>query len=211
MERDDSKSVTSLNLGNEIYDPSLRDGGKIIFNNEVPVEFRSDETKQSEMVILRFKIIEIKEKDQLSLLVIELTSESNIFFLFELTFNNEDFNQFKKEQKMETEFAEFPQVLIEILTEVAKQTDVFNINFTLKKDHGSLNIQQILKFKTVDIFSLGFIPAPDDYVRDQIQYRYNTVRMEAITARAELNNLYSMLKIKNPGALKQIKNHRSIK
>ena len=210
MSQNDSKSVTSFNLGNEICDPSLRYGGEIIFNNEVPIEFRSDETKQSEMIILRIKIIEVKEDDQLSLLIIELTSESDIFFLFELTFNNEDFNKFKKEQKMNTSFEEFPHILIEILTEAAKQTEVYSINFTLMEDHGSLNVQQILKFKTVDIFSLGFVPSPDEYVRDQIQYRYNTVRIAANTSRAELSNLYSMLKIKNPGVFKQMK-HRSSK
>jgi hypothetical protein len=195
---------------NGLCDPSLKDGGEIVFDEEIPLEIRSgDGTDESELIVIRFKIIVHEDDGVLQQVRLEITSDSDLFFLYESTFTTQDYAELQARQKLKIDFGEFPHVLRDILAQNSGGKGEFSVVFVQDaRSHGILSFQQNLKLKSVEIFALEFVPASDELVRDQIQYRYNLARSKLKIAKADLDDLYAMLKIKNPSVLKQVRSSR---
>jgi hypothetical protein len=203
------KQMSGRGVESALYDPSLGEGGECVFDKEIPVEIRSWEGEESEAILVRIKVIIHAEDGGLRQLRIELTSENDVFFLYESTFTAQDYADLQSKQKLKIDFDRFPQVLVNIIAKNVDSKGEFTLAFLQDaRNHGVLIFQQNLQFKSVEIFSLEFVPAQDEFVRDQIQFRYNLARSELKAARAELSDLYSMLKIKNPSVLKQMRTNR---
>lgn len=193
-------------MSDEIRDPSLCDGAEIAFDNEIPLTIRVD--KEEEVKIVRFKIVVVKNKDdELTQVNIEIMCDSDLFLFFESKFTEDVFEKVKKDQELTIEFQEFAQMVIESLTQNAVSPDKFVLLFTESEsgDKGVLEFKQTLKFKAVQIFALEFTPVSNEYLKEQIQYRFNFAKAALKSARTDLNDLYSMLKIKNPNVLKQMR------
>ena len=190
-----------------LLDPSVRDGGRVYFDKEIPLQvFPEQDQEEPEVIITRMKIILFRNDQELETVRMELTTELDLFFLYEANYNEASFNQLKDEQKLEITFDEFPQLMADILEQYAQNSEEYFVTFKQNNQpSGILLFQQRLRFKSIDIFALEFVPAQDDYVKDQIQYRYNATRADAKAARTELNDLYALLKIKNPNILKTMK------
>ena len=172
-----NQGATHIDEG--LVDPSLRDGGEILFNKEIPLEVRSCEASESELLLVRFKIIAIGQDGQLAQVRLEISSDADVFFMLESQYTAEDFSKLQQAQQLTIPFEDFPKTLIELVVQNASDPDEFQLVFTRDSEtHGVLDFKQQLKFKSVDIFSLEFVPSSDEYVNDQIQYRFNVLRDE---------------------------------
>lgn len=193
-------------MSDEIRDPSLCDGAEIAFDNEVPLTIRVD--KEEEVKLVRFKIIVIKNKDdELSQVNIEIMCDSDLFLFFESKFTEDVFEKVKQDQALTIKFEEFAGMVIESLTQNVVKPEELEMTFTESEsgDKGLLEFKQKLKFKSVQIFALEFTPVSNEYLKEQIQYRFNFAKAALKSAKTDLNDLYSMLKIKNPNVLKQMR------
>ncbi|OHT06479.1 hypothetical protein TRFO_25507 [Tritrichomonas foetus] len=192
-----------------LLDPSTQDGGKVFFDKEIPLEIKPEsEEEENEVFLTRVKIIlhENESTGQLENVHLELTTDVDLFFFYEASYNEESYNVLKENQRLEITFDQFPELMKEVLEQYASNSDEYFVTFDRKSDDCcSMLFQQRLRFKCVDIFELEFSPASNDYVHDQIQYRFNLARAEVKSARTELSDLYALLKIKNPNVLKQMR------
>ena len=200
-------SQATPRVDDDLCDPSLIDGGEIIFNNEIPLRICAD--GESDEQIVRFKIITISNDDKLDEVRVEISCDSDLFLYFEARYPRAAFVELKSSQNLTIEFEEFADMLIESLTQNVKNKEEYECEFVESSDtEGILSFKQKLKFKSVDIFALKFEASTNEFVKAQIQYRFNTVHTDLKIARTELGDLYSMLKIKNPTVLKQMRTIR---
>ncbi|OHT13379.1 hypothetical protein TRFO_16471 [Tritrichomonas foetus] len=192
----------------DFNDPSLQGGGEIIFNNEVPVAIKSenDEEEDNATILVRIKIIVVNGGDDVPQHVrLEMLCDSDLFFLYEAEYAQEDFEILKKTEGLTIKFEEFPQLLVEIIEQYITEPDSYSLLFEQQSEEQStLRFQQQLKFKLIDILALDLKPASEEFVKDSIQYRYNAAKAEIKAAHTELNDLYALLKIKNPTVLKKM-------
>jgi hypothetical protein len=138
---------------------------------------------------------------------IELSSDADLFFFFESEYSEANYGELRDAQELTIDFAQFAPTLVEILNSSKKPEAGFT--FAFREDPSpSLSIQQALKFKTVKVFNLAFTGGSDEAVKERIQTRYNEARAEVAAIRADLDGIYSMLKIKNPSILKQARTTR---
>ena len=202
--------MSQVNAGHDdvdLHDPSLKDGGEVIFNNEIPLQIQGEQDSGEQIV--RFKIITIGEEDELNEVRVEISCDADLFMFFEAQYPRAEFDNLKKSQNLTIEFEEFAGMLIESLTQNVKNPEEYEVQFReTSETEGILEFKQKLKFKSVDIFSLKFTASSNEFVKEQIQYRFNSVRTDLKMARTELSDVYSMLKIKNPSVLKQVRTVR---
>ena len=59
------------------------------------------------------------EKDPLSVKV-EISSDNDIFFLYQITLNEDRYKSLQESQGLQTEFADFPQVILKMLNNCLK-------------------------------------------------------------------------------------------
>jgi hypothetical protein len=138
---------------------------------------------------------------------IDLSNDSDLFFVFESEYDERTFGDLRANQDLSLEFSEFPGALEGIFASAGSRDGEFTLQFT-DGDEPQLAVLQHLKFKTVTVFSLGFRQPSDEAIKDRFQNRYNEVRSELASVRADLTSVYAMLKIKNPSVLKQVKSPR---
>jgi hypothetical protein len=172
------------------------------FSGDVLLDYISSGDQVPSIVSVRVTI-SVVGSDPIESVRIELSNESDLFFLFEATYDSESYNDLRGAQDLTVDFADFPPALTDIFTAAAVRDGEFKLQFT---DDGEpmLTVQQGLKFKTVNVFSLHFNRPSDETVKNRIQMRYHEVRAQLAGVRENLNNVYAMLKIKNPSVLKQV-------
>lgn len=213
MNTGDETQAVNAGVDDGLLDPSLQEGGEIIFDSELLLCFitpnEQNEQRQSEVPV-RFKIIKREGDEGVEMVRVELSSDSDLFMYYESKFTEAEFEALQEQQDLKISFDKFPDTLTEILSTIGNKSSEFSIEFTTKDDEtaGTLKFVQQLKFKNVEIFSLEFTEPKDDFVRNQIQYRFNALQADLKAARSDLSDLCAMLKIKNPSVLKQMKPSR---
>lgn len=191
-----------------LQDPSLADGGEVVFDKEIPLNIReSDDPNAEETRIVRFKIVLIKDEDDGPREVnIEIFCDNDMFMFYSSKYTPDQFDQVKNNQGLTIEFAQFADMVIESLVQNVEKPEEYQMCFTeTSETAGLLEFQQKLKFKSVQIFALEFEAVSDEYLKEQIQYRFDVARQGLKEARQELGSVYSMLKIKNPNVIKQMR------
>jgi hypothetical protein len=138
---------------------------------------------------------------------IELSTESDLFFLLEAEYNPESYAALQKEQDLTIDFDQFPVALSDIFTSASSREGEFRLRLT-GDDEPVLTVIENLKFKTLTVFRLRFARPPDEKVKESIQERYEEVCAQLATVRHDLLNFYGILKIRNPSVLKQVKTSR---
>lgn len=194
----------------QIIDPSIQDGEVLIYKCEVILDLHekdSDEVQKDLDVLFRIFIIE--NGDTLENVRIEMTTDQNIFFVYNAEFNSETFEEVKSQQNLDIEFNEFPSVLQEMFEYSSKskrgQPNPYQISFFFGHDSTcTLSFQQKLRFKTVEIYSLNFLPASPESIQLIAQYRISSLIEEEKALKSQLADISSILKIKDPTVLRKI-------
>ena len=60
------------------------------------------------------------------------------------------------------------------------------------------------RYKFVELLSLNFLSSPEDVVRQQISYRYNSIKSRLALMQARLADVNALVKVKNPSLLLQL-------
>jgi len=77
--------------------------------------------------------------------------------------------------------------------------------FIMNRDgQARLDFIQNVSFKFVELLSVNFARSSDDVVRQQIAFRYNSVKSKLAVLQARLQDVVNVVKIKNPSLLLQL-------
>lgn len=147
-----------------------------LFTKRVPILFKSpDREDRREHVHLKMELQTLSSPLHKKELVVRLTDERDLFFLYTLRLGEEDFQSLKTQQGLLVDFAAFPQKFIDLLEmgirEEHKEMPKFVLHFvsqgsyTSERTTGILNVIETNPFKHLTHLSLKFIPGTDSDVK----------------------------------------------
>lgn len=122
-----------------------------------------------------------------------------------------NYKNLQKEQRLMVDYEEFPRVLIKMITSCIKEPENFLLTFvSTEPGRGQLNFIQNMEYKFVDLLSLQFVESPMPVIRQQISFRYNSLRSRLAMMHTKLQEVNNIVKLKNPSLLLQLqRNSRS--
>jgi|UniRef100_A0A7S4GG13 hypothetical protein len=200
----------------EEMDPSLADGHRVMYDREVPFELRTQESSQKPhdvgtLEAVKVKVLCLGEENSILSLRIELSSESDLFFHFCCNINQNGFRQLQDEQKLMCEFKGFASILLKMLNRCIKEPQSFLAVLILTSDgHAVLEFVQNMEYKFVELLVLPFKESPEYVIRQQISYRYNSLRSRMSVMQSRLQDVNALVKIKNPSLLMQLQRNSQL-
>lgn len=154
---------------------------------------------------LKIAVAPVEEGKPVEELHVELILESNIYFVARCVITNENWEEFKKQQKLKKN--ETLDTFVKSLTTVLEHVTANRTTYKAVFRKGVLTFKQQLEFKSVKIFALKFevLEPGNDYVREQAQSRY-TEKQHLLSERMYLlNDLFEHVEEKNPQLYQQLK------
>ena len=77
--------------------------------------------------------------------------------------------------------------------------------FFMQRDGSArLDFIQNMEYKFVELMSLTYIAAADDLAREQLTFRYNSMKARLALMQARLQDINALVKVKNPSLLLQL-------
>ncbi|CAJ1367820.1 unnamed protein product [Effrenium voratum] len=197
----------------EEMDPSLAEGHRVVYDREVPFELRvQDDAGPQEVGTLeaiRCKILALGEELSPQDCRIELTSENDLFFHFQHIVNERTFRDMQEQQKLMIDFPDYVAVVIKMLNNCIKEPHSFLAVFVMQRNgHARLDFIQNMEYKFVELLSLSFNASPEEVVRQQITFRYNSVKGRLALMQARLQDMSALVKVKNPSLLLQLQKEK---
>jgi len=193
----------------EETDPSLAQGHKVVYDRECPFELRvqADATPQEvgTLEAVRCKILVLGEEHSPQHIRVELTSENDLFFHFTHSADERGFRHMQEQQKLMVDFPEYVTVLVKSLNSCIKEPHSFLAVFIMQRDgRARLDFIQNMEYKFVELISCDFVASPEEVVRQQITFRYNSTKSRLALVQARLQDLSALVKVKNPSLLLQL-------
>lgn len=190
----------------EEMDPSIQDGGHIVYDREVPVELKSaDGTEEGVMEGLKMKIVVLGDDNSPSCIRLEVSSEAELFFHYTCVVNAQGYLQLREDQKLMCEFREFPITLSKMFNQAIREPNTFVIVLLLSRDGSStLQLLQNLEFKFVELLALPLRESAEALVRSHITYRYNAMRSRLSIMTAKLQDVSALVKVRDSNARRQL-------
>lgn len=194
----------------EEMDPSVQDGHRVIYDREVPFELRAHEfaegpAESGSLEAIKVKILVLGDEHSPVSLRVECTSESDLFFYYIHNLDEEGFRLLQKTQRLTVDFAEYPSVLIRMFNACIKEPHGHLAVFFMQRDGAArLDFIQNMEYKFVELMSLNFLAASDDLARQQLTFRYNSMKSRLALMQARLQDINALVKVKNPSLLLQL-------
>lgn len=188
-----------------LIDPSLAEGGNVIFDKETPFKFQDKESNIIDDAPFHFRIILYNKGEKLEKIRFEITMESDLYYFYISELDEPEYNKFKKETGLTCSFEEFPASVVTYMDfNEIKDPDYSVILAQVEDDRCELSFQQKLKIKMVDLFVLEFVPESEEFVNRQIQYRFDLARTNLKAAKTEREDLCKMMRVNDNSIIKNI-------
>mmetsp|Transcript_10496 Transcript_10496/g.29171 ORF Transcript_10496/g.29171 Transcript_10496/m.29171 type:complete len:251 (-) Transcript_10496:85-837(-) len=194
----------------EEMDPSLAEGHRVVYDREVPFELRVQDADTGPQEVgtleaVKCKILALGEEQTPQHCRIELTSENDLFFHYTHGVDEHGFRSMQEHQKLMIDFQEYSAVLIKMLNNCIKEPHSYLAVFIMQRDgHARLDFIQNMEYKFVELLSCDFIASSEEVVRQQITFRYNSVKSRLALMQARLQDINALVKVKNPSLLLQL-------
>jgi hypothetical protein len=92
-----------------------------------------------------------------------------------------------------------------MLNSCLREPHSFLAVFVMQRDgHATLDFIQNIEYKFVELLSLEFVASGEDVIRQQITFRYNSVKSKLALMQARLQDVNKMVKVKSPSLLLQM-------
>jgi hypothetical protein len=187
-------------LADDFKHPKLKEG--FVFRKTIP-EFTIEENGRDVSVALTVATSPAQEGEA-SILYIELTRESDIYYVASSELHQDGFPEFRRTQKLRKSqgFLAFIEDLLKILDNVTSNRTTFRAIYT----GTSLEFRQQLEFKNVKLFALNFtvLDRTDPYVKNQAQFRYAWLNHRLSEREHLLSDLLEHVRGKNPQLAQQL-------
>ena len=209
-ETDKSISLTSESYS--MFDPTILEGYSFVFSQSVRTAIIFED-EQPDFRQLEYRIFEKRNEDGLNEIKIEIMDDKEVGLLLICVLTQEEYENLIEEKNLKVDFSQFTQSLIDLIMrglskqneERAKKQDNIDIQLLLSEDYsGKLVFLQSLRLRSVEVFSLDLHPATNDFIRAQVQYRFNQMKLKIDKERSEYETKLERLKSKNPQLAEQI-------
>ena len=194
----------------EEMDPSLGEGHHVIYDREVPFELRIQDSGSGPQEVgtleaIKTKVLVMGEDSNPRHIKVELTSENGLFFHYIHSIDESGFRSMQESQKLMIDFSELPTILIRMLNASIKEPHSFLAVFIMNRDgRARLDFIQNIEYKFIELLSLDFVASTEETVRQQITFRYNSVKSKLAILQARLQDISALVKVKNPSLLLQL-------
>jgi len=194
----------------EEMDPSLAEGHRVVYDRECPFELRVQDTEAGPQEVgtleaVRCKIMTLGDEQSPQHCRIELTSENDLFFHYTHSVDDHGFRSMQEHQKLMIDFPDYITVVVKMLNNCIKEPHSYLAVFVMQRDgHARLDFIQNMEYKFVELLSCDFIASPEEVVRQQITFRYNSTKSRLALMQARLQDINALVKVKNPSLLLQL-------
>jgi len=194
----------------EEMDPSLAEGHRVVYDREVPFELRVQDAEIGPQEVgtleaIRCKILALGDEQSPQHCRIELTSENDLFFHYTHSVDEHGFRAMQEHQKLMIDFPDYVSVVIKMLNNCIKEPHSYLAVFVMQRDgNARLDFIQNMEYKFVELLSCDFVASPEEVVRQQITFRYNSVKSRLALMQARLQDINALVKVKNPSLLLQL-------
>lgn len=194
----------------EEMDPSLAEGHHVVYDRECPFELRVQDAESGPQEVgtleaVRCKILAMGDEQNPQHCRIELTSENDLFFHYTHSVDDHGFRSMQEHQKLMIDFPDYVTVLVKMLNNCIKEPHSYLAVFVMQRDgHARLDFIQNMEYKFVELLSCDFIASPEEVVRQQITFRYNSSKSRLALMQARLQDINALVKVKNPSLLLQL-------
>lgn len=198
----------------EEMDPSLADGHRLLYDREVPFELRIQDPSSGPQEVgtlesIRVKVLLLGDEANPQHLKVELTSENDLFYHYVHATDESQFRVMQDSQKLMIEFSEYPTILVRMLNSCIKEPHSFLAVFIMRRDgQARLDFIQNIEYKFIELLSCDFVASTEESVRQQITYRYSSVKSKLAILQARLQDLSALVKVKNPSLMLQLQKKR---
>lgn len=188
-------------------DPTAAGGFRITYAREVPLEMRLQTTDEAPQEVGTLEAILCKvavcgDEHGPTAVKVELSSESDLFFHYSHVVDEKSFRAMRDEQRLMIEFPEYANVLASSFNNAIKEPHTFLAVFIMNRDgQARLDFIQNVSFKFVELLSINFNRSPEDLIRQQITFRYNSTKSKLAVLQARLQEVVNIVKLKNPSLL----------
>lgn len=108
---------------------------------------------------------------------VELSTESDLFFLYTHTCDLESFHAMQEQQKLMVDFADYANVLIRMLNNCIKEPHNHLAVYLMQADgRARLDFIQNMEYKFIELLSVDFMRASEDMIRQHITFRYSSMK-----------------------------------
>ncbi|KAK6990421.1 spindle assembly abnormal protein 6 [Biomphalaria glabrata] len=150
-----------------------------IFSKRIPLSFKALDKEERKVLVNLHMRIERSKHDSKKELIVKLTDDQDLFFLYTLRLTEEDFHSLKLQQGLLVDFIAFPQKLIDLLEmcikENSKDNPKFIIQFVSMDSCGLggispclMNIVETNPFRHLNHLSLKFVPGSDADIKSHL-------------------------------------------
>ena len=165
--------------GLEAKDPSLEGGFTLIYDKEVPLDLKLEES-EGPKDIATFEPIKCKllsdstSKDAVPTKVkLELSWESDLLFHYTNIVDEQTFLEIKKKQNLNIDFPQYCDLVVKILDNCQNSPDTFIGVLTIHKDGVSkLQFVKNSDFKFLELLMLEFKNSSDELIQKHMIYRF---------------------------------------
>ena len=152
------------------------------------------------------------EDESPSSIRLELSSESDLFFHYNHTINEQDFEIIQEQQKLVVSFHEYPNVLIRMLNACIREPHTHLAIFIIRggnngddsNNNARLDFIQNMEYKFIELVSCACLRSDEEMIQKQITYRYNAMKQKLAVMQSRLHEINNLVKMKNPSLLLQL-------
>jgi hypothetical protein len=187
-------------------DPSVEDGGEVVFDDELTLEFRVDGSAQW---LVHFRIITRSSDDvagrRLEQVRFEIFTDADVYFYAQSVIDAEQFAQLKIDGELLVDFEDFPREVERLLRESQAAQSEMIVTYE-RDDDGvqSLEFRQQLELTAVPIFSLKFEAPGGEFLHQQAQYRYERLGYDLACKNAMLDEFKRYMHSRSPLVMRSI-------
>lgn len=179
------------------WDPSLRQGGRLVVQEESRVDVRVDEKKGVQQTLI-FKIVQHADA-----VTLEVLAETDPFFHYSRDVGEPEFRRIQDSQRLMVNYKEFPALLKDMLTQKNVQSTL-----TLRDTGARLDFISVAhSFRHLDLLSLDLARAQEQDTRLLLAFRFNQLQRRLTFAEAKYVNLAAAIKARYPHVLSSNSNH----
>ena len=195
----------------DFKDPSLDDQLVKIYEEEVPFEIRTEDENLSEneksiFQNLLCKIFSTDESIEQINVKIEIANDKDLFFYYSCEIDSTLFDEIKENQKLTCNFNDFPELLIKYFDFCIKDQKSYLAVMNIKSDKKAvMELLENLEYKFVELININFVPASDDLIREQISYRYNSMRATHEITQSRIEIINGVLKDHDPQLINEVR------
>jgi hypothetical protein len=141
-----------------------------------------------------------------SVVRLEMSSESDLFFHYMHIVDDQEFRNIQDAQKLVIDFLDYAGILIRMLNSCIKEPHINLAILTIfsDSDDARLDFIQNMQYKFVELMYCECKRSPDEVVQHHITYRYNAMKQKLAVVQSRLQDITSLVKIKNPSLLLQL-------